>query len=457
MHDKAGVKVSKNLLYVIFAATALLNTVDANPVLTIGVWKDITPAAAGTSAQGFLALGIDHSNPSTIYAGSCGQGIWKTTNAGDSWTQLGNSSQLGTNYSKTTTYIDNPVFIDVDPNNSNHLYSCHTGWCGSGQTIGFWVSTDAGVNWNMTLKIPTGVTGGSDDVGGYVVDPANFSHILLSLHYTPDEQFGFLESTDAGVTWVVHPYPTTVPGGTKGIFFLHAPEYGIGNESTWLMTTEQAGFWRTSNAGATWTNVAPTFSGVHGGLREHYYSRNGLLYTGGYQYPHRSTDNGITWTAITDKMYGYYGTIGGDGRLVYTIPSGNNTTMMTSPDTSGLSWTAQSTFALGVGLLRFDAANNIMYATTFAANGGVWALKTQASTETKNDFHSRMIQNRLAVNRKIIRITGEQAHLSTSLLASAEAYDITGRHIGQVQPDANGMMKTGSSKIGRQVLIVKQR
>jgi hypothetical protein len=436
------------LIIAVFVVPLLWNEIAANPVLTTGIWKDITPAAARTSAQGFLALAIDHSHPSTVYAGSCGQGIWKTTDAGSNWVQLGNASQLGTNYAKTTTYIDNPVFIDVDPNNSNHLYSCHTGWCGSGQTIGFWVSNDAGVNWTMTLQIPAGITGGSDDVGGYVVDPANFNHILLSLHYTPDDQFGFMESKDAGITWSVHPYPTHVPGGTKGLFFLHSPENNLGNENTWLMSTEQAGFWRTSDAGATWTNVAPTLSGVHGGLREHYYSKTGVLYTGGVPYPSRSTDNGLTWQQIPGGsghygFYGYYGNVCGDGDNLYITNGGASATVVTSPETDGLNWTLSATIPNGPGMMRFDATNHIMYATAFVTNAGIWALKTQGTSGTAAANLRQANYGRNAAANRVVRMAGMQNAKTMAPRSPAAFYNVKGEKIGR------------TANTGLQIVMVK--
>jgi hypothetical protein len=429
---KKSIAINQILILAAISLTTVLSSlIIANPSLTVGVWTDITPAGAGTSKQGFLALAIDYKNPNTLYAGSCGQGIWKTTNGGSTWTQMGNSSMLGTNWATTSKYIDNPVFIEVDPNNSQHLYTCHTGWCGSGQTVGFWVSTDGGVNWAQPegFKAAAALQGSSTDVGGFVVDPANFNHILASLHYTPDDQFGFLESTDGGATFAVHPYPTTVPGGTKGVTFLHSPKYNIGNESTWLMTTEQQGFWRTADAGKTWTNVAPTFSGVHGGLREIYYTSAGVLYTGGYQYPTRSTDNGVHWEQVKEGLYGYYGEIIGDGVNLYTAA---NQYLMTSLESDGTKWTSSHQFPHNPGLMRFDTLNHIMYATMFSTNGGVWAMKTATPIGTQAKVHASSARNTGLAIRRMITRHGALVAVPRGIAGSATVtnmYDIKGKLI----------------------------
>ncbi len=411
----------------------------ATPVLVPGVWTDISPSGASISKQGFLAFAIDPTNPSTLYTGGCGVGIWKTINGGESWTALGNLSQMGTNWATTTKYIDNPVFIEVDPNNPKHLYSCHTGWCGSGQTQGFWVSTDGGINWEMPegFKRVAGLPGSSTDVGGFVVDPGNFNHVLLSLHYTPNDQFGFLETTDGGANMVVHPYPTTVPAGTKGVTFLHNTKFGIGNESTWLVTTEQNGYWRTSNAGLTWTNVAPTLAGVHGGLRDVYYTSTGMLYMGGVPYPTRSTDNGLTWQTVKNGLYGYYAIVIGDGKHLYTSAS---QLLSWSQESDGENWTENKKFPGTVGTMRYDTLNHILYSTVFSANGGVWALKViDSGTGNSKDAPYKPIStaNRSQKPYKIIPGLNNRSIIKSDILR-----DTRGKHID-------------NKDVGKQVLIVK--
>ena len=109
------------------------------PVLTPGVWKDITPPGANlANTFGVNSVDLDPKNPYTVYASIDQRGIWKSTDGGSTWTRLGDPNQTG---NTTTSYIDSPLRVAVDPCDSNHLYSTQ-GVRGSMQ--GFWVSHDGG-------------------------------------------------------------------------------------------------------------------------------------------------------------------------------------------------------------------------------------------------------------------------------------------------------------------------
>src|SRR5258708_38605455 len=51
-----------------------------------GGWTSLGPGNVGGRT---LALVIDPRNPRTIYAGTADGGLWKTTNAGNSWAPVG--------------------------------------------------------------------------------------------------------------------------------------------------------------------------------------------------------------------------------------------------------------------------------------------------------------------------------------------------------------------------------
>ena len=74
--------------------------------------------------------------------------------------------------------------------------------------------------------------------------------------------------------------------------FLYNPALGIGNSQTWLLGTQGAGYWRTTDSGATWTKVSDN-NITHGGSTI-YYAQNKVLYASGRTM--HSSDNGATWT-----------------------------------------------------------------------------------------------------------------------------------------------------------------
>src|SRR5712692_1009131 len=114
-----------------------------------GVWKSINggttfkPVFDKESAQSIGAVAIDPQSPKTIWVGtgeawtrnsvSVGTGIFKSTDGGDSWTNMGlpNSERIAK--------------IIVDPKNSGTVYACVPGklWSDS-EDRGVYKTTDGG-------------------------------------------------------------------------------------------------------------------------------------------------------------------------------------------------------------------------------------------------------------------------------------------------------------------------
>src|SRR6267143_1107904 len=122
-----------------------------------GVWKSsnggttFKPVFDKEAAQSIGAVAIDPQAPKTIWAGtgeawtrnsvSIGDGIYKSTDGGDSWTNMGlpNSERISK--------------IIIDPKNSGTVYVCVPGklWSDS-EDRGVYKTTDGGKTWNKILK-----------------------------------------------------------------------------------------------------------------------------------------------------------------------------------------------------------------------------------------------------------------------------------------------------------------
>jgi photosystem II stability/assembly factor-like uncharacterized protein len=122
-----------------------------------GVWKSsnggttFKPVFDKEAVQSIGAIAIDPQSPRTIWVGtgeawtrnstSVGEGIYKSTDGGDSWTNMGlqNSERIAK--------------IIVDPRNSNTVYACVPGklWSDS-EDRGLYKTTDGGKSWNKILK-----------------------------------------------------------------------------------------------------------------------------------------------------------------------------------------------------------------------------------------------------------------------------------------------------------------
>lgn len=363
---------------VLVLTLAALGTGCANPELTEGVWKNIAPTEVVMTAENHVfsqGMAIDPSHPPTLYLCVSAYdvskgGLFKTTDGGSTWKKVGP--------------LDEPIHVAVNPNDSNHLY-CVDGVRGA--TQGFWVSKDGGESWTMPAGFATATQPpvGTRDLYSLAVDSTDFKHILVSFHspWRDSRNCGILESKDGGETWIVHsPPPETAGGYGMAVFFLYDPITKQGDKDTWLFTAQAGGFFRTTDAGATWTQ-AYKLQMTHGG-NQLYRARNGTLYAGGYQYPVRSTDNGASWQQIKNGLpYSWYIGICGDGTNLYTGCTNGKNPFFTSPEGDGLTWKAYQggaqKFSAEPFEMWYDSANRIMYAASW--HEGLLALKIPAQVK----------------------------------------------------------------------------
>jgi hypothetical protein len=343
-----------------------------NPKLEKGVWKNITPPTVTTSFQDHVfcqGVTVDPSHPATVYLCICAYdankgGLFKSTDSGTTWKKIG--------------LLDEPLHVAVDPKDSNHLY-CVDGV--RGKTLGFWVSKDGGENWSMPegFKKVTEKPVGTRDLYSLAVNPVDFKHLLVSFHspWANGKNCGLLESQDGGESWIAHEAPPTLKGGYgMAVFFLYDPGKRIGDKNTWLFTAQEGGFFKTTDAGKTWSNVYK-YQMTHGG-NQLYRANDGTLYSGGYQYPTRSTDNGSSWQQIKKGLpYSWYMGIIGDGENIYTASTNKNQPFFVSLEKDGLNWKPfnEQKFSAAPFTMAIDPINNILYAASWEE--GLLAMKLE--------------------------------------------------------------------------------
>lgn len=121
-----------------------------------GVWKSINggstfkPVFDDQPVQSIGAVAVDPSNPKTVWVGtgetwarnsvSIGDGIYKSTDAGDNWTNMGlkNSERIAK--------------IIVNPKDGNSVLACVTGHAfDDSEDRGVYKTTDGGKNWRKVL------------------------------------------------------------------------------------------------------------------------------------------------------------------------------------------------------------------------------------------------------------------------------------------------------------------
>jgi photosystem II stability/assembly factor-like uncharacterized protein len=182
-----------------------------------GVWKSsnggttFKPVFDKEAVQSIGALAIDPQAPKTIWAGtgeswtrnsvSIGNGIYKSTDGGDSWTNMGlpNSERISK--------------IIVDPKDGNTVYACVPGklWSDS-EDRGVYKTTDGGQSWNKILKGPNLSTGCSM----ISMNPQNPKVLFAGMwdfrrkgwtfrsggeNPTAASGSGFFQTSDGGTTW----------------------------------------------------------------------------------------------------------------------------------------------------------------------------------------------------------------------------------------------------------------
>src|SRR3989449_1056654 len=150
---------------------AALAAVHEGPRLTVyvgaasgGVWKSVNggttfkPVFDKQAVQSIGAITIDPKNPKVIWVGSgeawtrnsasIGDGVYKSTDGGDNWTNLGLRES------------ERIAKILVDPTESNTVYVCVPGklWSDSDER-GVYKTTDGGKTWTKVLKGANASTG----------------------------------------------------------------------------------------------------------------------------------------------------------------------------------------------------------------------------------------------------------------------------------------------------------
>lgn len=352
----------------------------------VGTWVNVTPQGN----TGVLGIASSASSPSTLYVNAystwppsgSNSGIYKSTNGGDSWV-----GPIGTkfyNYDGSAYTDGNPWnkgvawTIAVDPTNPNVVYAMCAFW----GPQGLWKTTDGGNTWRSILS-GTDTSQMTADIYAITIDPRNPLHVLLTFHsgwhFTADA--GVAESKDGGNTWIQHP-PTGAWGAGHYVFFLGRDDAGNPSSDAWILATQYAGYWRTMNAGQTWTQVSSQYNMQHG-AGAMYRASNGALYMGATNHLIRSTDNGRTWvdSNAPSNQDGYNAVIGDGVRMyIQTANTGSNTTgpqpYYTSLETDGTHWAVQNSqrFNDGPGWMAVDRSRKIIYSANW--HYGLWRLTT---------------------------------------------------------------------------------
>src|SRR5215472_1236149 len=229
-----------------------------------GVWKSDdygrtwNPIFDGQATQSIGAIAVAPSDPNIIYVGSgeglarpdvsVGDGVYKSTDAGKTWTHLGLRNSQGI-----------PA-LAVDPRNPNRVFVAALGHpFGASEERGIYLSTDGGQNWQKVLSRDANV-GGSD----VEIDPANPDVVYASLwdvrlgpwedgNQSSGTGGGVFKSTDGGKTW--RALSKGLPKGIIQVDVAIAASQPSRLYASVATNEPSVGIYRSDDAGENWTRI----------------------------------------------------------------------------------------------------------------------------------------------------------------------------------------------------------
>ena len=320
-------------------------------------WREIGPSSMkmGNWAMGRVSGRINvvtphPTNDSIVFIGAANGGVWKTTNAGLSWT---------------------PTFVDVGSQSISALH-VETGspdnvWAGTGDRFdgdcsgylsdGVFFSSDGGLNWsprNNGMRLST--------ITSLVTD-ANNDNVVLAAGFGDrcnqggDANGGIYRSTDKGATW------------TEVMDRKVEDLVAIAGTSTIYASAPGSGVYRSDNGGANWTllGAANTASRMRlavarSNVQVIYALTNTTLY--------RSDNGGGTWNTVS--------TTACDGQCTYNLSLDVNPT---DPQT------------LIVGAIRPRRSTN--GGSSFTTLTNQWGISQQVHQDTHAVRYSRNLASRI--------------------------------------------------------------
>ena len=162
----------------------------------LGTWQSLGPGNVGGRTRALL---IDPSNPDVMYAAAVAGGIWKTTNAGNSWAPL---DDFLANIAVTC--------MAMDPSDPSTIYAgTGEGYFNSDgvRGAGMFKTTDAGAHW--TRLASTISNADFFFIQDIVVSPVNGQHVYAAT------RTGVWRSLNGGTTWNLE-IASNVANGANG-------------------------------------------------------------------------------------------------------------------------------------------------------------------------------------------------------------------------------------------------
>jgi len=248
-------------------------------------WRNIGPFRGGRSAA---VTGVEN-KANLYYMGATGGGIWKTTDAGNSWSNISDGFFGGSVGAVAVSKSDNNVI-----------------YVGNGEVTvrgnvssgdGMWKSVDTGKNWeHIGLK-------NSRHIPRIRIHPKNsdivYAAVLGDLYKSSDER-GVYKSIDGGKNWKKVLFANADAGAVDLLIDPNNPR--ILYASTWNVRRtpyslssggEGSALWKSIDEGETWTNIS-----TNKGLPKGIWGISGITVS--------PVNSDIVWALIENEKGGLY-------------------------------------------------------------------------------------------------------------------------------------------------------
>jgi len=211
-------------------------------------WRNVGPTRGGRAN----AVAGDPSKPLTFLMGGVNGGIWRTTNAGQTWSNITDGK----------TDISSVGALAIAPSDPNVIY------VGTGESqlredltfgTGMYRSTDAGATWQRIGLVD------SHQIADIIVDPRDPDHVTVAAMghaFGPNAERGVFRTLDGGRSWKKVLFINDSTGANDLTIdpsnprIMYASMYKF-QRTPWSMISGggRSGIWKTLDGGDTWIEL----------------------------------------------------------------------------------------------------------------------------------------------------------------------------------------------------------